>query len=186
MPMDLPKSIPPIVRHAAERAAQEVADASHAKTQAFSVYEQIRWHSRADRTDALRDGEATAIFDWALALRTELLRPFGDLTEFFKEVPPLPIVSHEIVLDPVDRGIPGGRLKTTLDLDFAEDRFLNFDDWFDGCRVTGGGTLNTRDAIFHSIHPEMLRQIHALIAEGQVWDRVIHGFTAMVQAYKDS
>ncbi|HTK59704.1 MAG TPA: hypothetical protein VL283_00715 [Candidatus Baltobacteraceae bacterium] len=182
---DLPKGLPPIVRDALTRAAREIVDAADRKAEAYSAYQQHIWWAR--QAPAIPPtAEASSLFDWALALRRDLLAPFGgEMRDLIADLPPLALVSHEIALPEVDRGIPAGRLKTTLELDFDEERFLNHHDWFDGLRVTGGGTLNTEVAIRTSVHPEMLRQIHALVAEGQIWDRVVHGFGEMVKAFKD-
>jgi hypothetical protein len=182
---DLPKGLPSKVRGALDRAAQDVTDVSHRKAHALNAYERHRRYANTNlRTQELRDGEASSLFDWAVNLQEAIRFPFDGLVDIILDLPAIAVVSHEIVLPEVD-GIPSGRLKTVLELDFDEERLLNHHDWFDGCRVTGGGTLNTRDAIYHSVHPEMLRQIHALVAEGEVWDRVIHGFDRLIEAYKD-
>jgi len=182
---DLPKGLPSKVRAALTSAVDVVTDVSHRKALAFNAYEEHRRYANRNlRTQELRDGEATSLFDWAVNLQDAIRAPFDGLVDLFEDLPPIAVVSHEIVLPEVD-GIPSGRLKTVLELDFDEERLLNHHDWFDGCRATGGGTLNTRDAIYHSVHPEMLRRIHDLVAEGQVWDRVIHGLDKLVEAYKD-
>lgn len=182
--MDLPKNLPSIVRAAAERNARELAEAPGRKAQAFNVYQMHQWRSRHEKTQALLDGEATDIFDWAMMLQRDIVVPFGDLRDIFAHSPPLTVVSHEIDLPAGEDGLPGGRLTTTLELDFDDERFLNHYDRFDGYRVTGGGTLNTAYAIFTAIHPEMLRRIHALIAEGNVWDRIVHGLDKMFEDRK--
>jgi len=183
---DLPKGLPSKVREALDRTVRDLNDAAHHKGQAYDVYAQHRWHANKHlRTQELRDGEAANLFTWAMELQRDIRLPIDGLVEIVADLPPLAVISHEIVLPEIDRGIPGGRLKTVLELDFDKERLLNHYDWFDGHLVTGGGALNTRDAIYHSVHPEMLRQIYALVAEGQVWDRVIHGFDRLIEAYKD-
>lgn len=185
MRKDLPENLPMIVRDAAARARQELTEASRRKSRTLDAYARHRELARQEMSPDLRDGEAMNLFTWAMKLRRALL--FDELRVFdlFTQQPPLSIVSHEIVLAPVGE-IPGGRLKTELELDFFDrDRFLNHHEWFDGYRVGGGGTLNTVDAIHTALFPVMLRQIHDLVAEGQVWDRIIHGFGKLVEAYKD-
>jgi|RhisoiCoNPM_1038542.scaffolds.fasta_scaffold02131_2 hypothetical protein len=182
---DLPKGLPSIVRDALTRATREIVRDADRKADAYATYQQQMWWARQPPA-VPPAAEAASLFAWALELRRDLLAPFdGEMRDLVADLQPIALVSHEIALPEIDRGIPAGRLKTALELDFDDERFLNHHDWFDGLRVNGGGTLNTADAIRHAVHPEMLRQIHALVAEGQVWDRVIHGFAAMVQAYKD-
>jgi hypothetical protein len=95
------------------------------------------------------------------------------------------VASAEIAL-PFQSGFQGGTFKTELSLalDPGEGLFRH-DDWFDGYRMTGGGLLNTAQALRTALHPDMLERIHGDVAEGKCWPVIEAGLARLVEAHKD-
>ncbi|WKZ28816.1 MAG: hypothetical protein QY323_04765 [Patescibacteria group bacterium] len=165
-----------------ERIESRRADA----LQAYHAQMRLNYMQIEPLDDKLASNRADALFEWGMMLRERL--PIDELRRGFKsgEVSSLALVSHEIDLKP-ETGAAGGRLKVRLDLELEDPAYLfRHYAWFEGCRVVGGAALNSALALQMSLHAEMLRQIHNRIAEGDVWDRVIHDLKRIHAILTDS
>ncbi len=185
---DLPKQVPTIVLAVADRVIKERERFENNRSVAISAF---RAHELLDRdlsaeTTAELETRAEAICDWGVNVREAL--PIVRLYRWFKtDAPPaLTVVNHQITLKPVGSA-PGGTLKMRLDLELDPDRDVLFrhHEWFDGYRVAGGGVMNTGTSLLMSLHSEMLRQVHDLIAENQIWERATNDFTRLLESFKD-
>lgn len=189
MTRDLQKNVPIVVLAAAEGVLAEALRlvGNYSVAQSASIA-----HTRLALRDREKHGReweqrAQSLIDWGANLRRAL--PLQRLTDEFGAQecePSISIVCHEIAL-PAEGTAPGGRLKTELMLDLSpsDETVFRHYAWFDGNRVAHGGILNSTYGMLLTIHPEMLRQIHDLVAEGKVWDRVIAGLKSLLSTHKD-
>lgn len=190
---DLPKTLPPAVLAAAERAIAKTDDIILKRRRAHEIYhgDAFRRHANEARAHVMFDdllAKAQALVEWGVMVRESLpLR--GWLVNRFRTpgggCKSLPAIRHEMAFAESE-GFPGGRLTTELELELDEEEGL-FRHYarFDGFPMTGGGVLNTANGLHLTIHPEALSQIHRLVADGQNWRHIELGFDRLVDAYKD-
>lgn len=187
MMRDLPKNVPPVVLSAAQGALDEMEDiidrARLAKQAYLAMKSGIDQHAHLPLLEM-----AQALVEWGAMLQDGL--PTRDLMNRFwisgsAHGPCILVAAAEIAL-PYRAGFPGGSLKTELSLalDPGEGLFRH-DDWFDGYRMTGGGLLNTAQAVRNALHPTMLERLHDDVAEGRNWPLIVTGFGRLVADYKD-
>lgn len=185
----LPVSLPIAVTAAVENALSNRDLIESKRADALSTYHaqmRLNYMQIEPLDDELAGERAEALFEWGMMLHESL--PIDKLRRGFKggEVSSLTLVSHKIDLKAVP-GAAGGPLKVRLDLELEDPTFLfRHYAWFDGHRVVGGAALNSATALQMALHGEMLRQIHNRVAEGDAWDRIVHGLKGIHGILTDS
>ena len=190
MKRDLPQNVPVAVLAAAEHVLKEGQRFDDDRPVAITNYFHHHVEAHKERNSKFKELHDLAgdLFEWGVTSRHHL--PGEALHQRFKSLFPagpwISVINEEIVLE--SAGVaPGGQLRTELELClFPDDAWLfRHHERFDGCRVTGGGQLNSIVSILHGLHPRMLRMIHERIAEGNVWTRVEYGLKQLLKEYKD-
>lgn len=185
---DLPKSVPSAVLSVAAGALEDTDDLNQRARDAKKAYmarnPQIDQHAHL-----LLTGMAQSLVEWGAMVQDSL--PSPDLAKRFWTSgaaygPCIVVASAEFALPSRPAGFPGVTLKTELSLvlDPGEGLFRH-DDWLNGYRMTGGGLLNTAQALRTALHHEMLSRIHADVAEGRSWPVIEAGLARLVEAHKD-
>jgi len=187
---DLPKNVPASVLATAERVLAE-GERFHAGMREALNARAI--HLALARIELSRDNvelnrKAEDLFNWGLDLRKRL--PSEALFKRFRREreigPSISVINEEIALEARDNA-RAGKLATELELNlYPGDAWLfRRYDRFDGYLTSGGDQLNTITSILIELHPQMLRAIHARIADGDAWTRVEHGLTKLLGDLKD-
>jgi hypothetical protein len=176
MTRTVPRDVPPIVLETAARAARKLEERAGAYDAAVARHAAWIRASVGDKPAA----QAQTLYRWFAELRSRLV-PFG----FSRHVPSwtVPVACHRITIRAGDG--PTEAVVTRLDLCLDDGRFVDHYEWLGDVRVRHGGMLGSPSAFLHALHPEMLRQIHDLAAEGQLWDRVVKGIEALAHDLKD-
>lgn len=190
MKRDLPTTIPSAVLSTAQAAIEETEDVIQRAGDAKRAYQSDAFrrqqHEARKRAHDGLMAMSQDLIKWSMTLLNGL--PTDMLARRFDTRtgdPCIPVVRHEIALAACE-GFQGGVLRTELQLMLyrGEGPFRHYD-WFNGFRMTGGGQLASANSIYLAVHPEMLDQLHAFIAEGRNWPQIEAGLNALVDAFKD-